>query len=119
MIKLKALLLENNSPLLVYHGTDTKFRKFSLKRSAQGIIWFTSDRQKIIDGEVGASGKGYIVTAQVTINNPAGWEEYDKLLLAQLKHMGYDGVILSSGDGQFDCFVFSPSQIKILKVEKI
>jgi hypothetical protein len=119
MIKLKTLLLENNSPLIVYHGTDTRFRKFSLRKSAQGIIWFTSDKNKIIAGEVGASGRGYIVTAQVTINNPAGWKEYDKLMLGQLKGMGYDGVILPEKSGQFDCFVFSPSQTKILGIEKI
>lgn len=120
MIKLKSLLLEQeNEPLIVYHGTDAKFNKFSLKKSTMGIIWFTSDKQKIIDQEVGAQGKGYIITAKVTINKPAGWDEHEKYMLAQLISMGYDGVILPDPDGSFNCFVFSPSQIKITKVEKV
>lgn len=119
MIKLKSLLTENTSKLIVYHGTGTDFRKFSISKSTQGIIWFTSNKQKIINKEVGANGHGFLITAEVTINNPAGWNEYDKYLLVQLKQMGYDGVILKDKDGQFDCFVFSPNQIKILKKEKI
>lgn len=119
MIKLKNLLFENVSPLLVYHGTNSFFNKFSLKKSTQGIIWFTSDKQKILNKEVGASGYGILITAEVTINNPAGWNEYEKFLLGQLKGMGHDGVILKNKDESFDCFVFSPSQIKIIKKEKI
>jgi hypothetical protein len=119
MIKFKSLIKEQvNNPLIVYHGTGSKFRKFNLKRATQGIIWFTSNKDKIIKGEVGAEGSGYIITAEVTINNPAGWNEYDKYVLDQLLSMGYDGAILP-GKGEFDCFVFSPSQIKILKVEKV
>lgn len=120
MIKLKSLLFEavEKPPLTVYHGTDKKFRAFTLNRSTQGIIWFTSDKDKIKKNEAGAAGKGYIITANVTINNPAGWAEYDKLLLQQLQSQGYDGAILPSRDGQFDCFVFSPKQVKILDIEK-
>jgi hypothetical protein len=119
MIKLKSILTENtNKSFIVYHGTDIKFNKFNLNKSAQGIIWFTSDKDKILKGEAGASGKGYIVTAQVTINNPAEWNEYQQYMLGQLKNMGYDGVILPENN-EFDCFVFSLKQIKILKVDKI
>jgi hypothetical protein len=32
--------------------------------------------------------------------------------------MGYDGAILTESDG-FDCFVFDPGQVKILKTEKV
>lgn len=120
MIKLKPLIFEEtNRPMVVYHGTNVNLRSFSLQKSTQGIIWFTSDKEKILAGNVGASGRGYIVTAEVTINNPVGWEEYEKLMLAQLKSMGHDGAILPDPDGHFDCFVFSPKQIKILKVEKV
>ena len=117
MIKLKSLITENVAPLVVYHGTGEKFERFSLSKSTQGIIWFTSDKNKILAGEVGAQGKGYIITAEVTINNPAGWDEYDKYMLDQLKHMGYDGAILKNETG-YDCFVFDPRQIKIIEVEK-
>jgi putative nucleotidyltransferase with HDIG domain len=102
---------------IAYHGTDIKFRKFSLKKSTQGIIWLTSNKEKIKSREVGASGKGYIVTAEVTINNPAGWSEYDKLGLGELQRDGFDGAVLKDSDNEFTCFVFNPSQIKILKVE--
>jgi hypothetical protein len=120
MIKLKDLLKEVQSkPLTVYHGTSSEFKKFDLKKTTQGIIWFTSDKNKILSNEAGAQGKGYIITAEVSINNPAGWDEYDKLGLGQIKGNGFDGVILKDADGQFDCFVFSPKQIKIIKSEKI
>lgn len=104
--------------LIVYHGTGSKFRKFNLKKSTMGIIWFTSDKQKIINNDTGAGGKGYIITAKVIINNPAGWNEYDKYSLYELQHHGYDGAILKDGN-EFDCFVFSSDQIKILKIEKV
>ena len=120
MIKLKDLLNEIQSkPLTVYHGTNSEFKKFDLNKSTQGIIWFTSNKNKILSNEAGAQGKGFIITAEVTINNPAGWDEYDKLGLGQIKGAGFDGVILKDTDGQFDCFVFSPKQIKIIASEKI
>lgn len=119
IFKLKDLLNEaQRPPLVVYHGTDTDFKKFDLNKSTQGIIWFTSDKNKILANEAGAQGKGYVLTAEVTINNPAGWDEYEKLMLGQIKGNGFDGVILPEGE-QFDCFVFSPRQVKILKSEKI
>lgn len=118
MIKLTSLIENVNSPLTVYHGTNVKFNKFSLTKSTMGIIWFTSDKNKILNKDVGASGHGFIVTANVTIKNPAGWDEYEKFGLSELLREGYDGVILPDETG-FDCFVFSPKQIKILKVEKI
>jgi hypothetical protein len=120
MINLKSLVSDQKKkPLIVYHGTDTNFHKFSLKKSTQGIIWFTSDKEKILRQEAGASGHGYVITAEVSIQYPAGWTEYEKYMLGQLSSMGHDGVILPTENKNFDCFVFSPSQIKIIKVEKI
>ena len=105
---------------VVYHGTGTAFKKFSLAKSTQGIIWFTSDKNKVLNNETGAESHGYIITAEITLKNPAGWKEYEQLLLFQLKTEKYDGAILPDGNGDnFDCFVFNPNQIKILKVEKI
>lgn len=120
MIKLKSLLLENVSPtkIVVYHGTNIKFKKFNLKKSAHGLIWFTSKKENIINGEVGAAGKGIIITAEITFNKPAGWNEYSLLGLWELEREGYDGAILPNDRG-FDCFVMSPKQIKMLKAEKI
>jgi hypothetical protein len=110
---------ETKRPMVVYHGTDVRLRRFNLQKSTFGTIWFTSDKKKILAGTAGASGRGYIVTAEVTINNPAGWNEYEKLVIDQFEGMGYDGAILPDPDGHFDCFVLSLKQIKILNVEKV
>jgi hypothetical protein len=39
-------------------------------------------------------------------------------LLAQFAREGYDGAILPDSEG-FDCFVFSPKQIKIISVDPV
>ena len=104
----------SGKPITLYHGTDKKFSKFSLHKSTMGIIWMTNDRASIITKEAGASGHGRIISMHVSLKNPAGWKEYNDLLLVQLKSMGYDGTILERGDGKFDAFVFSPAQIRIL-----
>ena len=119
MIKLKDLLFENaTKPLTVYHGTGKSFRRFNLDKTTQGIIWFTSNKNNILSGDVGAESSGYVLTCEVTIHKPAGWTEYDKYALYELESMGYDGAILTESDG-FDCFVFDPGQVKILKTEKV
>lgn len=100
----------DGSPLLVYHGTNQQFDKFSLENAAQNIIWFSSNRDKIERGESGAASSKIIRTAYLKITNPAGWEEYDKLLLDQLLQEGYDGIILDD-----DYVVFSPEQIWIVE----
>jgi len=104
--------------LIVYHGTGKSFKNFDLEKTTQGIIWFTSNKNQILNKEIGAESHGLLITAEVTINNPAGWGEYDKFGLHELTTLGYDGAILPDSDG-FDCFVFSTNQIKILKTEKI
>jgi hypothetical protein len=104
---------------IVYHGTNTKFDKFDTSKSTMGNIWFTSDKNEIKHGEIGAAGRGYIVKAEVTINNPAGWDEYDKLGLFELERE-YDGVILpNSKNKHFTCFVWNSNQIRILNTEKV
>lgn len=52
---------ENGKPIVVYHGTDKKFRVFSTKKATQGIIWFTSSKEDVESGNVGAAGKGVIL----------------------------------------------------------
>jgi len=97
-------------PLVVYHGTNQDFNKFSLKNAAQPIIWFSSDRDKIERGDAGAAGRSRIIKAYLSIKKMAGWNEYSKYGLGQLREMGYDGAKLDD-----DYFVFSPKQIKIIK----
>lgn len=103
---------ENGKPLVVYHGTNSRFRKFNLKKTTQGLIWITSDKSKIEKQESGAQGSKIIMPLYAKITNPAGWSEYDKYGLYELKRMGYDGVILRDKDGTFDAFVFDPNQVK-------
>jgi hypothetical protein len=121
VINLKTLLMESGpSTYIGYHGTGVKFRRFNLDYSTMGVIWFTSNKQEILDGNVGANGRGYIVTAELTIKNPAGWKEYDLKSIAELKRDGYDGVILNGSDSQDVTYmVWNTKQIKILKVEDV
>ncbi len=101
----------DGNPLVVYHGTNANFRKFNTKKSTQGVIWFSSDRDKIARGDAGAAGRSKILELFASIQRPAGWKEYDKLLLSQLRR-DYDGAILPDGYGGFDGFVFDPTQLK-------
>jgi hypothetical protein len=105
---------------VVYHGTGAQFKRFNPKVGNQPIVWFASDKQRITRGEVGAKGSGFVITAEVTINNPAGWKEYHNLTIGELKGRGYDGVILPESDGRsFNCFVWNTKQIRILKNEVV
>jgi hypothetical protein len=105
----------SGNPIPVHHGTSKKFSKFNIKKGSQPIIWFTSNKSAIEAGEVGAAGKGHIMDLYVSIKNPAGWDEYEKYGLGQLKERGYDGVILPESDGTFTGFVFEPTQLKSVK----
>lgn len=101
----------NENTYKVYHGTNNQFDKFDFNRATQGIVWFTDSIDSIKKGEHGGQGSKYIMTRYITINNPAGWEEYEKYGLQQLEDMGYDGVILPQGD-KTDYFVFSNKSIR-------
>lgn len=100
----------NEKVYKVYHGTNQKFSRFNPKLTAQGIIWFTDSIDSIKKGEHGGNGSQIIMTRYITINNPAGWDEYEKLTLGQLIGRGYDGVILPQGD-KTDYFVFDTKNI--------
>lgn len=102
----------SGKPEIVYHGTGEKFTAFKKSKSTQGIFWVTNDRASIENGEVGAQGKGQILDLYASIKNPAGWAEYDKYGLSELRREGYDGAILREKDGTFSAFVFDPSQLK-------
>lgn len=102
-------------PRVIYHGTDKKFSKINMRKGAQNLFWFTSDRSSIESGNVGASGNGVIMEMYAKIENPADWKQYEKLGLYEYKRENLDGAILSKGDGQFDGFILDPSQIKSVK----
>lgn len=101
----------------VYHGSNSEFKKFDLSRSYQKIAWFTDSIESIENGEVGAKSADYIMQFKIKIDNPAGWEEYKKYGLGEIKRMGYDGIILKS-DTRTNFIVFKPSQIKYVKTIK-
>lgn len=98
------------NPLKVYHGTRANFNQFDLDYCAMGIIWFSSNLNTILSGESGACGTSFIKEAYLSIKNPAGWNEYERLGIGELKGEGYDGIILDD-----NYVVFDPSQIKVLK----
>ena len=102
--------LLNKNVYKVYHGTNNKFKKFDFNKATQGIIWFTDSIDSIKNQEHGGLGNQIIMTRYITINNPAGWDEYEKYGLQQLEDMGYDGVILPQND-KTDYFVFSNKSI--------
>lgn len=84
--------------VVVYHGTNEKFDKFDFDKSmASGGVWFSSSKDDIKDGTSGAAGTKYILKRTLTLNKPAGWDEYDKFMIDQLVNDGYDGVVLPSG----------------------
>lgn len=101
--------------LKVYHGTNVDFKRFSIKFSYQGIIWFTDNINKIKNNEHGGHGHSIIMTANITLEKPAGWPEYEKYGIGQLKGLGYDGVVLSDGDGYNDYIIFNTKSIKNVK----
>ena len=105
----------NGKPLVVYHGTDKKFSKINMKKGSQGVFWVTSDKSAIERGEVGAQKSGVIMEMYLKMENPAGWDEYEKLSLGQIEDRGFDGVILKDKDGSFNAIVFKPNQIKSVK----
>lgn len=98
---------EQGNPLICYHGTSKKFSTFNRKHSAQGIFWFTSDKNKIISGESGAANTNEIIPVFLSAKNLAGWGEYQKLGLGQIEGRGFDGVKLDD-----NYIIFDPTQIK-------
>jgi hypothetical protein len=111
-----------SKPFVAYHQTSLENAKkikrygFNLHKATMGIVWFTTNLNALKDNSVGAQTRGAILKLAVDIKNPAGWKEYDDLLLAQLKRT-FDGVILPNDDGTFDGFVFDPKKhLKILEI---
>ena len=112
--QLNKLINLNENKYIVYHTTNENFEKFDLKKTAQGIIWFTDSLSSIQNKTTGANGFGKIMKREITLNNPAGWDEYEKYGIQELKEMGYDGVILPN-ENENDFIVFYPKNIHIIK----
>ena len=106
--------VNNKNVLIVYHGTNNRFNKFNFKNAVQKIIGFSSNIEDVKTGKNGARGSKYIIKMEVKLNNPAGWDEYDKYSLDELQQKGFDGAILKNKE-DYDGFVFNPNQIKIIE----
>lgn len=103
---------EQGRPVVVYHGTDKTFNKINMRKGAQGLFWFTSDKSAIEAGEVGAQGSGKIMELYAKIESPADWKQYEQLLIMEFKGRGLDGAILPDGDGTFTGFALRGIQLK-------
>jgi hypothetical protein len=99
-------------PLVVYHGTDKAFSTINIRKGAQNLFWFTSDKASIENGEVGANGQGKIMELYIKLDKPANWDQYDQLSTGEFKGRGLDGAILDKGTKDFDGFVLEGNQVK-------
>jgi hypothetical protein len=107
-----------NQKIIAFHGTGKEFERFSDEFAIGTLTWFTNQKSRILKGDVGASSKGFIITALLDIKNPAGWDEYDKYGIDELIGLGYDGLKLED-DGQIVWVTFSDKQIKILDRSRV
>jgi ankyrin repeat protein len=108
----KDAAFKNGYTVHAYHGTrGFTGNKFNRKFSAQGIFWFSEDRDKIARGDSGASGRTDIMEVYLKTTKVAGWPEYEKLSLGQIEHMGFDSIHLDD-----DWVIFDEKNIKSANV---
>lgn len=99
----------------IYHGTTPEAAEaieragFDLSMSADGSIWFTSNKDI---GEVAATGKGAVVerTLDESALKLGGWAEADKYSTDELIRLGYDGLKLED-DGEITYQIFNPEKL--------
>ena len=97
-----------------YHGSSVPIRRFDPKYSAQGVFWFSEDKDKILRGESGAVSAAHLIKARLRVNKSAGWDEYDRYSLAELENLGYDSIHLDD-----DWVIFDPDRIKIVERTRV
>ena len=85
-----------------YHGTSKLFKKFDVEYAPQGVFWFTTDIEEIKDGRAGAVSTKYILVVDLTIKEHAGWEEYERDFLEQIKANGYNSIFLDNNIVMFE-----------------
>tara|TARA_R100000808_G_C2152265_1_gene161602 strand:- start:538 stop:1188 length:651 start_codon:yes stop_codon:yes gene_type:complete len=111
--KLESIEVLGSQTIIAYHGSNVPIRKFSRDFGAQGVMWFSEDKDKILRGESGALSSKYIMKVELTVDKTAGWDEYDKLYLQQIEDEGFDSIQLDE-----NWIMFDPKRIKVLEVEK-
>jgi hypothetical protein len=107
---MKIYKVAQQNKVIAYHGTQAPFDSFDRDRAAQGVFWFSEDYSKIADQNSGANSSKFIAKVQLDVNNPAGWEEYDKYYLQQINDMGFDSIKLDD-----DWVIFDSNRIEILE----
>ena len=100
----------------VYHISNELFDSFDPAQTAQGILWFAEDRESLVSTGQGAglypNKPVYLYTCRVSISNPAGWDEYERYGIGELKGLGFDSVELDDS-----LIVFEGGDVEILDVE--
>ena len=103
---------------VMYHFTNDIFNTIDFKKNAQGLFWFTDGKTALENGDISAPGLKPgkdIITKEMYVNmrKPAGYEEYDKYTIQQLKERGYDGILFDDGEGTIIGAVFNnANQVK-------
>ena len=97
-----------------YHGSAVPIRRFDPDYSAQGVFWFSEDKNKILRGESGAASAAYLIKALLHVNKSAGWAEYDRYSLGELENLGYDSIHLDD-----DWVILDPDRIKIVERTRV
>ena len=106
-------LKEEKRVVTAYHGSNVPIQNFSRDHGAQGVMWFSEDKDKIIRGESGALSSKYIMKVELNVENTTGWDDYDEKFLQQIEDEGFDSIQL--GD---DWIVFDPARVKVVGVEE-
>ena len=109
----RKFLKEEKRVITAYHGSNVPIQNFSRDYGAQGVMWFSEDKDKIIRGESGALSSKYIMQVELNVENTAGWDDYDKKFLKQIEDEGFDSIQLDD-----DWIVFNPARVKVVGVEK-
>lgn len=111
---------KGSSIITAYHGGSHPIRKFSPEHGAQGVMWFTEDRDKILRGKSGALSTRYLMTVKLKVDKVAGWKEYDDLLLGQIfsKTYGFDAIRLDHGEDGADWVLRDPRRVEVVSVEE-
>lgn len=111
----------DGKPLVVYHGTTSDIKKFSLKKSFGGF-YFTPSAGGAYPSKRGGmtSERGLnVMPAYLAIENPlrtsdpAQWHQLNERRRNEIEADGFDGVIVEGPDGLVREFIaFRPEQIK-------
>ena len=109
----RGFLKEDKRVVTAYHGSNVPIKNFSRDHGAQGVMWFSEDRDKIIRGESGALSSKYIMKVELNVDRTTGWQDYDKKFLKQIEDEGFDSIQLDD-----DWIIFDPARVKVVGVEK-